>query len=228
MDSFAAETVLIPPSADLGGPCGVLIPAFNEERTVATVAAAARSASIGPVLVVDDGSTDATAQAARGAGAAVLALSRNLGKGGAIVAGACRLSTEVVVLLDADLTGLTDQHIRDLADPVLNRRADMSRGLFLGGRWRTTAAQRLTPQLNGQRALKRDALLAIPGLASSRYGLEVAITEVARRCHWRTIEIPLVGVSQVMKEEKHGILAGIVARLGMYRDILATLIRRGT
>lgn len=190
--------------------------------SVIRVALAAR---LGPVLVVDDGSEDATYAAALTAGAAVLTLPANLGKGGAVFAGASALQTEVVLLVDADLVGLTPQHLRDLAQPVLDDRLDMTRGVFVGGRWRTTAAQNLTPVLNGQRALLRQNLLGVAGLAESRYGLEILMTEQAKSEDWRTGDVALIGVSQVMKEEKRGFRQGFQVRLRMYRDILEAYIK---
>ena len=65
---------------------------------------------------------------------------------------------------------------------------------FQGGRWRTTAAQQVVPQLSGQRALHREALLAVPGLAESRYGVEVAITRASKQHEWRSREVVLTGV----------------------------------
>jgi glycosyltransferase involved in cell wall biosynthesis len=179
---------------------------------------------LGRVLVVDDGSTDGTAAAARAAGAEVLSLSENAGKGGALAAGTAALSEDVLVLLDADLVGLIPEQIIDLAAPVMRGEADMTRGSFTGGRWRTTAAQKIAPQLSGQRAVLRDKLLSVPGLAESRYGVEVAITREAKERDWRLVEVDLPGVSQVMKEEKLGRWSGFVARLKMYRDVLMTLV----
>jgi glycosyltransferase involved in cell wall biosynthesis len=204
--------------------CGVLIPAYDEATTVGTVVRCAVEAAVGPVWVVDDGSRDATASAARDAGARVLSLPRNLGKGGAVAAGAGAMPCDVVVLIDADLTGLTPAHVRALAAPVLAGEADMTRGVFRGGRWRTAAAQRLAPQLNGQRAVVRERLLAVPGLPGSRYGIEIVLTEHARREHWRCLDVPLMGVSQVMKEEKRGWLRGLGVRGRMYVDIFAALL----
>ncbi len=216
---------LRPPDARLSGPCGVLIPAYNEETTVPSVVRVALAAALGPVLVVDDGSADATRGAALNAGAAVLTLPANAGKGGAVFVGALTLQTDVVLLVDADLVGLTPQHLHDLARPVLAGDLEMTRGVFVGGRWRTTAAQNLTPVLNGQRALVREKLLGVPGLAKSRYGLEVLMTEQAKHEHWRTGDVPLRGVSQVMKEEKQGFRRGFRVRLRMYRDILEAYIK---
>lgn len=211
-----------------GARCAILIPAHDEEARVAQVVAAACAARCGVVLVVDDGSRDGTSAAARAAGAEVLAMDANRGKGGALLAGATRLDAEVVVLVDADLIGLRPQHVRDLADPVLAGEADMTRGIFAGARWATTTAQRLAPQLGGQRALRRRDLLALRDLGASRYGVEILLAEAARRHGWTTRDVPLQGVSQVMKEEKLGWLQGIAARAGMYRDIVAAWWRART
>ena len=83
-----------------------LIPAHNEaDRIAATVAATRAVNAVSRVIVIDDGSSDATAEIARQAGAEVLRLDRNLGKGGAMQAGLelVRNDIEAVVLLDADL-----------------------------------------------------------------------------------------------------------------------------
>ena len=207
--------------------CAVLIPAFDESHTVGAVVAAAVAAGLGRVLVVDDGSSDDTSRVARAAGADVLTLRTNVGKGGAVAAGARALEEDVVVLLDADLVDLRPEHVLALAEPVMNGAVDMTRGVFTGGRWRTTAAQRVAPLLNGQRGIRRELLLAVPRLDRSRYGLEVAITDAARQHGWRRQDVELHGVTQVMKEEKRGWLRGLLVRVRMYADILRTLLGRG-
>jgi glycosyltransferase involved in cell wall biosynthesis len=206
--------------------CSILIPAFNEVETIAPMVRVARQTELGRVLVIDDGSSDGTAAEAVRCGADVAILERNLGKGGAVAAGLERVDSDVVLLIDADLMGLTAEHLRSLARPVLAGEVDMSRGVFVGGRWRTTAAQRLTPHLSGQRAIRRELLLRVPNLAGTRYGIEVAITDAARREGWRCVDVRLEGVSQVMKEEKRGFVAGLATRLRMYLDIFATISRR--
>lgn len=202
----------------------VIIPALDEADTVGTVVRCACSARVGPVVVVDDGSTDATAQVARRAGAEVLRLPHNVGKGGAVAAGAERRSEDVVVLLDADLTGLRPEHVCALAAPVLAGEAVMTRGVFTEGRWSTTTAQHIAPQLNGQRGILRDHLLQVPGLSTSRYGIEVAITDHATAERWVAIDVALPGVSQVTKEEKLGVVRGVLKRLRMYGEILRQVL----
>jgi glycosyltransferase involved in cell wall biosynthesis len=206
--------------------CAVLIPAYNEAGTVAAVVRVAKEAGLGPVVVIDDGSEDDTASAAEAAGAEVLRLSENRGKGGALYAGAAERSEDVIVLLDADLIGMTPAQVRSLAEPVLDDGLDMTRGVFQGGRWSTTAAQRLAPHLAGQRGLRRTLLLEVPELATSRYGVEVAITDHAKEAGWRTRDVPLEGVSQITKEEKRGLLRGLLVRFGMYGDIVLQVLRR--
>ena len=82
-----------------------LIAAFNEERTVGQVVRGAAE-HIAKVVVVDDGSTDGTAERAGEAGATVLVHERNLGKGAAVRTGLeCVLGAPYshVLFLDADL-----------------------------------------------------------------------------------------------------------------------------
>jgi glycosyltransferase involved in cell wall biosynthesis len=81
-----------------------VIPCLNEAASIAPLVAAVRR-QLPAVLVVDDGSTDATAQLAERAGAAVLRHARNLGKGAALRTGLARARAqgfEWVVMLDGD------------------------------------------------------------------------------------------------------------------------------
>lgn len=84
----------------------VIVPAWNEARNVGVTVAEIRAASEGyDVVVVDDGSTDDTARAARAAGATVLALPFRLGVGGAMKTGytyAQRRGYRTAIQVDAD------------------------------------------------------------------------------------------------------------------------------
>ena len=86
----------------------ILIPAFNEERAIGAVIAGIPNDIAGlrtSVVVIDDGSTDATAAAARHSGAEVIRLDTNHGKGAAMRHGrsyAVALASDVVVAIDAD------------------------------------------------------------------------------------------------------------------------------
>ncbi|MCC2308737.1 glycosyltransferase family 2 protein [Cellulomonas chengniuliangii] len=112
-----------------------IIPAWNEQETVADVVAEIRSAMTNvDVLVVDDGSTDRTATVAREAGATVLTLPINLGVGGAMRAGykyALRSGYSRTVQIDAD--GQHDpQEIHRLLT-LLDNGADIAIGARFAG-----------------------------------------------------------------------------------------------
>lgn len=109
-------------------PCAV-VPAYNAAGTVAAVVEGLRQALGVRVVVVDDGSTDSTGDAARASGAEVVRHARNLGKGAAIRTGlreALRRSHDVVVTVDAD-----GQHPPASARQVLEA-SDDPRALVLG------------------------------------------------------------------------------------------------
>ena len=84
----------------------VIVPAYNEEGAIAGVVESIRQYVPGvPVLVIDDGSLDATAERARNAGAEVLPLPHHLGLGGCVQAGyklAFELGFEYVIRVDGD------------------------------------------------------------------------------------------------------------------------------
>jgi glycosyltransferase involved in cell wall biosynthesis len=114
-----------------------VVPAYNEEDTIARVLASVREH--GPrfdVLVVDDGSTDATGPIAERAGAPVLRMPFNLGIGGAVQAGfvyALERGYEFMVQVDADGQHCADQ-IPDLIEAM---REDPSLDMVCGSRFLT-------------------------------------------------------------------------------------------
>jgi Glycosyl transferase family 2 len=191
----------------------VIISARNEaDRIQATVRAAAGIAGVTLVIVVDDGSTDATGAAAGRAGAAVMRHARNKGKGAAMETGAeaARLLDQRehrdrprhLLFLDADLAK-TAALAGPLTDPVLTGQADMTIAVFtttvkLGGHGlvvglsgagirRATGWQPAQP-LNGQRCLTRAAFEAARPLAHG-WGAETGLTIDLLRQGLRVTEV---------------------------------------
>lgn len=202
----------------------VVIPAYNEAQTVADVVRVALLLTP-EVIVASDGSTDETAEVARTAGARVVELSPNAGKGPALHAALNATDAEYVLMLDADLLGLTLDHLNILLDPVTGGRLDMSIGIFEGGGIMTDLGNKLTPHLSGQRACYRTWLLNVPGLGEERWP-EPAITAALKlsRLRWEYVELP--GLAQRMKEEKRGFWKGVGYRSRMYVDLLGYGRRR--
>lgn len=205
-----------------------IVPAYNEALNISGVLFPLDQArSLGfldNILVVCDGCQDDTAAIARGYGANVLELSPNRGKGGAMLAGARDTDADLLVFIDADLIGLTAYHVRDLIEPVKSCKAQMSMGIFGGGRMSTDAAQHVAPFLTGQRAILKKDFLSIPDLDNSRYGVEVVLTKYSKKHRWRVEKVNWYNMSQVMKEEKLGFGAGFKVRLKMYWDIIKASI----
>ncbi len=199
-----------------------VIPAFNEaDRIGAVLAVVSAAASVGSILVVNDGSTDGTAAAAAAVpGVEVLTLPQNGGKGGAMRAGALHADADILLFFDADLVGLKPQHVADLLAPVCAGDAAMTMGIFRGGRLWTDMAQFFAPAITGQRAILRDVFLQIPNLEAVGYGIELAINDYVHSQGLVRRDVTLRGVTHPMKEEKLGWAKGAASRLRMYRQML--------
>jgi hypothetical protein len=223
-----------------------LVAARNEaERVGATVTALRALPAVAEVLVVSDGSTDATAAGALGAGAHCLELPRNLGKGGALNAGlaalmgrvAERVSPEPVALLlaDGDLGSSAARLDRVLA-PVLAGDADLAiadlppqqgaggfglaMGLARQGMARVTG-RRMSEPLSGQRAIRWEALPALLPFAPG-FGVEVAMTMDALRAGLRVVEVE----ADLRHAATGKDLAGLLHRGRQARAIARELARR--
>jgi hypothetical protein len=205
--------------------CSAIIPAYNEEERVGSVARlAVRCGLFAEVIVVDDGSTDGTDNAARVTGARVVAHARNKGKPAAMLTGLRESHCPVVCFLDADLLNVTDEHLAALVDPVVEGEASATLGVFRGGRAVTSIAQAIAPLISGQRCLQRELLDNFTEW-NSGFGIETAINDHLRRQGVEQRIVYWIGAAQVMKEEKRGLLLGFLSRLRMYADILATWLR---
>ncbi|HOA15908.1 MAG TPA: glycosyltransferase family 2 protein [Bacillota bacterium] len=203
-----------------------IVPAYNEGPRVAAVTSVLkRCALIDRVLVIDDGSQDNTAEAARATGVDVLRLPRNMGKGAAVAKGIKATDSEVILLMDADLVGLTEKHVNDLVVPVLNGQADMTVGMFRGGRVLTDLAQMVTTFLSGQRALKR-SLFEPSELEDTEYGLETILTQIANEKSLIVKKVFLDELTQVVKEEKMGVSEGMRTRFKMYWHVIKQVFKR--
>ena len=203
-----------------------IIPAFNEEKTIGDVLQVLEKAAlIKKIIVVSDGSTDNTVEVARNFDVEVVDLEENRGKGGALKAGLENFKADVVLFLDADLIGLTVEHVNSLLKPVLEDGVDMTIGIFEKGRIATDLAQKMAPQLSGQRAVKFSLLEQISDIDVARFGVEVALNRFMESSGTKVQEVVLSDMSHVMKEEKLGVWKGMAARMKMYWEIVKYLTR---
>jgi len=203
----------------------LIIPAYNEEKTIGRIIAVARQIEeVEEIIVVDDGSSDCTAANALAAGAVVKKLPQNMGKAFAMVNGAVAAGSDHLLFLDADLLGLECRHIANLINPVLQEQVRMSFGVFSKGRGSTDIAQTLWPTLSGQRCLaRRDFLELASACDGCGFGIEIVLTKYAKKEKWPVEWVDLPGVTHVTKEEKRGSAKGAMARVKMYWEIAKML-----
>jgi len=182
-----------------------LIPAWNEAATIGGIVAAVRPRL--PVLVIDDGSTDGTAAAARAAGARVLSHPANLRKGAALKTGfawALQNGYQAVVTLDADgqhdpadLEALLRAYRRGAGDLIIGER-DFSQMPWpnrfstpLGSKLLSWALGRpITDNQSGFRLLTR-RFLERADLKSTGYEMEVEMIWEAIRLGMPIAWVPI-------------------------------------
>ena len=224
----------------------VAIPAYNEENLVAsTIEAATYSlreafgAERISIWVVDDGSADKTASAASAAGARVMRLGANKGKGRALRELLYRTEEfvvhgdDVVLLLDADL-GVAAREAPALAKPVVDGACDMAIAAFPPamrkggfGFVKRLAARAIeeacgfAPRspVSGQRALAAWILPKIEPAFAYGFGLEVAMTLLACEAGARILEVE----TDMRHRETGRDLMGFLHRFRQYRDIKKVL-----
>ena len=208
----------------------LVIPAHNEAEHIASIVQTAlRATLVGRVILVDDGSTDGTADAAGAADSRIEIVRTpvNRGKAAALMLGIRSAGSDLIAFVDADLIGVTPRHIDDLIRPVLAGECDMTLGLFRGGRLHTDLSHRTTPYLSGQRCLRWGLFSDTPLLEGARYGVEVALSLHAHRRGLRVRPVAWSGVTHVTQLEKHGTARGYLSYLRMYAEILVYLVRLG-
>jgi glycosyltransferase involved in cell wall biosynthesis len=114
----------------------VVFPARNESKTISQCIETAKKSKYEPeVLVVDGFSSDTTKKEAMNAGAIVIDQSEGVypGKGRALKDGireAIRKGADYILFLDADIVNLTPGWVNQLAEPVIEKEYDMSRGYY--------------------------------------------------------------------------------------------------
>ncbi len=203
LDSQMTETASPPPSVT------VLVAAYNEAPAIGGVVRTARQAVPGlQVLVIDDGSTDDTSRVATEAGARVVRLEVNAGKGAAVRRGLRELSGETVVLIDGD--GQDDpQEIPHLL-AALGPGVDLVVGSRFIGRFEPGAitpvnhwgnrfltsvinllfSAALTDTQAGFKALRSETLQRL-NLSAHRFDIEVDVLLGVLRSGGHVVEVPV-------------------------------------
>ena len=223
-----------------GESVSVVIPAFNEQGAVGSVIGevrqALRRAKIPhEILVVDDGSRDRTAAAARKAGARVVSMGENRGYGASLKAGIRETQNPLIAIIDADGT----YPAKELPTLVaLARTSDMAVGArvkqgvaipflrrfpkWLLGKWANYLADRKIPDLNsGLRVFKKNIAARYEGLCPNGFSFTTTLT-LALECHGYIVRYhpityaPRVGESKIRPFRDTFNFFSLVLRVVMY------------
>lgn len=207
----------------------VVIPAFNEAGRIGKVLEPLLQVpEVDEIIVVDDGSSDGTAEEAERYGVKVIRLGRNVGKALALDVGVREARNDVLLFLDADLVGLRPDHVKKLIGTYGKGDADIVIGVFKEGRIGTDLSMAIAPFLSGQRILHRRIWDRVRKALDedTSFGVEIALTKAALKEGWKQVKVPLEGVSHVRKEEKRGVSKGLWDRIRMYGDIIRAVFRK--
>lgn len=217
----------------------VLIPSYNEAKTVGSLVKAVRAEGLN-VVVVDDGSVDGTGKIAEAEGACVVRYSKNRGKGASVRGGCGRIlekDYDTVIMMDGD--GQHDP--RDLPR-FLTKISESDAGIVIGNRmvntknmplirWLTNKCmsfiismvthQRIPDSQCGYRIIKRKVLEAI-NLSSSRYEIESEMLIEAARCGFKIASLPI----ETIYRDESSQINPIIDTLRFIRFLVRSIGRR--
>jgi hypothetical protein len=218
----------------------ILIPALNEEQTIAEVVHACQKVAPGARIVVfDNASTDETAARAKSAGAEVRFEPRR-GKGNVVQSMFRTIDADVYVMVDGDAT-YPAERMPDLMQPILDGTADMVIGsrlmrghgsdfralnlvgnLFYASLLRSLFGVRLTDLLSGYRAFSRRLVKSLP-LVGGGFETEAEMTIKAVHRGFRVVEVPVTlaarpeGSKSKIRIAQDGVLI-LNAIVALFRD----------
>lgn len=206
-----------------------IIPVFNEQESIALVIGDIPGSLVTEIIVVDNGSTDDTAEVARAAGATVIGEPRR-GYGQACLTGiehARRQNHQIIVFLDGDYSDHAEE-ISLILEPILERGYDMVIGArsphkrepgamlpqALFGNWLATGLISLIwnaryTDLGPFRAIRADALDRI-GMSDTTWGWTVEMQIKAARDGLRWLEVPVSYRKRIGTSKISGTVVGSV------------------
>ena len=202
-----------------------IVCAFNEADRIRNILdVIVGHPALSEVIVVNDGSTDATGDLlASYPQIRVLSHTPNRGKTYALSRGIAAARFEHLMLLDADLAGVTAADIDALAAPVIRGEADASISLRSNSLWiyRRIGLDFVSGERVMPKSLLEKAVAVMERLP--RWGGEAYINELFIREGFRIAVVKWTRVFNIRKYQKAGVVRGTLAEIGMIWDAMVVL-----
>lgn len=196
-----------------------IVPVYNEEKTIGNVLNALTSSDkINEIIVVNGASTDNTSSIInkflplKNPKVRVVNLKNRIGgKGEAVKAAAKRIKSDVVMLFDADLVGLTKEHVEKILEPIANGQAAMVIGLRDKGNALSNMIMPYFPLTGGERAFVSEVFQDIIKIPLIRgWGLEAVMNDYCKKKKLKVAKIKLDGMDHIgLQTKKYGLMAFI-------------------
>jgi len=205
-----------------------IICAYNEEKTIREVVSIVCDNFFDEVIVVNDGSTDKTDNILNKLREfyvfKYIKFDENNGKGFAMATGVENASSEIIVFVDADLSNLKEDHLFELAMPVVQNESDM----ILGQATETLIDYSINPfkSFTGERAVfKKDILPIVDKMKSSMFGVETLINLYYKSNGKKVKYVMLDGLKHPTKFDKASILQASKEFLKEGNQIILTAVK---
>lgn len=198
-----------------------IIPAYNEEARIGHVLdTVVGHPLVDEVIVVDDGSSDGTADVVSGReGVTFIKMERNRGKTWAVTEGIEAAKGSHLLLVDADLLGLEAWHLTALISPIVYNQADVSISLRKNAPkiWHRIGID----YISGERVIEREVLASkISELRKlPKFGLEVFMNRLLMDREARIAVVQWPEVVSPFKNAKVGWMRGLTADVKMITDM---------
>jgi len=215
-------------------PVSVIIPAYNEEeRILETLSTLQGKEWIHQIIVVDDGSSDQTVAIAKQFTPFVYQHASNQGKAEAMLTGASKAESSILLFLDADL-GKSAAKAKELITPLWQDHADMTvasfppalnSGFGIVKRLAILAiylqtGKKLTAPLSGQRAIKKE-LFKSSYRGDHGFGIEVGLSIDFIKAGHRLLEIPIAFSHREMGKTFKGFLHRMKQGVAVCQSLLS-------
>ncbi len=205
----------------------VIIPVYNEERTVSSIVEIVRSwGKAEEIILVNDGSTDQSLAALVQFKPSIklITYQTNRGKGYALARAIAESSGEVLMFLDADLVGLTHVDLEAMLKPLAAGRAEMVLGL---ARFWNAGGFEPFNEITGERVLlRRNVAGHLKRMKKVGYGVELLLNDLHKKKKVVSVRLPHVFI--LGKLEKQSVPAAMLTYIKEARELLAQTVRQQT